>query len=61
MSDSINAATVRRAMDALNAGDYETFGELVHDDVVWHMIGVPEPARMGATASAARRRTAERS
>ena len=45
MAESLNAATVRRAIDALNAGDYEGFGDLVHDDIVWHIIGSSEPVR----------------
>lgn len=45
MAEQLNASTVRKAIDALNNGDYEGFGDLVHDDVVWHIIGSPEPVR----------------
>jgi len=34
MAENSNAAQVRRAIDALNEQDYETFGDLVHDDIV---------------------------
>lgn len=45
MAEQLNASTVRKAIDALNNGDYEGFGDLVHDDVVWHIIGSSEPVR----------------
>ena len=45
MAEHPMAAVVRRAVDALNAGDYEAFGEMVQDDVVWHAIGLAEPVR----------------
>jgi ketosteroid isomerase-like protein len=51
MAENFNAAQVRRAIDALNKQDYETFGDLVHDDIVWHIIGSSEPVR-GKTAMA---------
>ena len=45
MAEHSNAAMVRRGIDALNAGDYEVFGDMVDDDVVWHIIGSAEPVR----------------
>jgi ketosteroid isomerase-like protein len=39
------AATIRSAMDALNNEDYESFGGMIADDVVWHIIGAAEPVR----------------
>jgi len=45
MAENFNAGQVRRAIDALNTQDYEAFGELVHDDIVWHVIGSSEPVR----------------
>lgn len=45
MADHVDAATVRRSIEALNDGDYERFGAFIADDVIWHMIGVAEPVR----------------
>jgi ketosteroid isomerase-like protein len=45
MAENFNAAQVRRSIDALNRQDYEAFGDLVHDDIVWHVIGSSEPVR----------------
>jgi ketosteroid isomerase-like protein len=45
MADQDMAAVVRRGIDALNRQDYDGFGEMIADDVVWHMIGVPDPVR----------------
>ncbi len=45
MAEHPTTALVREAIAALNAGDYESFGDLVHDDVVWHVIGSAEPVR----------------
>jgi len=39
------AAIVREGIDALNRQDYEGFGAMIADDVVWHMIGMPDPVR----------------
>ena len=39
------AAKVRAGIEALNRQDYAGFGAMIADDVVWHMIGVPEPVR----------------
>jgi ketosteroid isomerase-like protein len=45
MADQPNAAMVRKAIEALNSEDYEGFANLVHDDVVWHVIGSSQPVR----------------
>ena len=45
MAEHPYAAIVRKGIDALNRQDYDGFGEMIADDVVWHMIGVPEPVR----------------
>ena len=45
MAEHVNAQRVRAAIDALNNEDYEGFGDLVADDVVWHIIGSSEPVR----------------
>jgi len=39
------AAKIGAAMDALNNEDYEAFGAMIADDVVWHTIGAAEPVR----------------
>jgi len=45
MSDHPNAAAVRKALEALEGGDFEAQMDLLADDVVWHEIGNPEPVR----------------
>ena len=45
MAEHPHAARIRKALDALNAQDYEGFGALVADDVVWHIIGSDQPVR----------------
>ncbi len=45
MAEHPYAAIVREGIDALNRQDYDGFGDMMADDVVWHMIGVPEPVR----------------
>jgi hypothetical protein len=45
MAEHPFAALVRKGIEALNRQDYEGFGAMIADDVVWHMIGVPEPVR----------------
>ena len=40
-----DAEMVRNAMEALERQDIESFGDAIDDDVVWHMIGTPEPVR----------------
>ena len=45
MADQDIAAIVRAGIDALNEQDYDGFGAMIADDVVWHMIGVSEPVR----------------
>ena len=39
MGDHPNAALFRERFEAFNAGDTETFGAGLADDVVWHTIG----------------------
>ena len=39
MAEHPFAAMVRKGIEALNRQDYEGFGEMIADDVVWHMIG----------------------
>jgi ketosteroid isomerase-like protein len=43
MGEHANAAVVRRMNEAMASGDMETAASFVADDVVWHMIGAPEP------------------
>ena len=38
-SDHPNAALVRRALEAFNAGDPQEYGAILADDIVWHQIG----------------------
>lgn len=45
MAEHSMAAQIWAAMDALNRQDYEGFGEMIADDVVWHIIGSSEPVR----------------
>jgi ketosteroid isomerase-like protein len=45
MADHPNAATYRKAAEAMNAGQFEGLADGLADDVVWWMIGVPEPVR----------------
>lgn len=45
MADQPCAQLVRKAMEAFNRGDFEAFGALIADDVVWHTIGAEEPLR----------------
>ncbi len=45
MADQPYAQLVREAMEAFNRGDYDAFGALIADDVVWHTIGAAEPLR----------------
>ncbi len=52
MAEHPNAAQVRTAIEALNAGEYEKFADFVHEDVVWHVIGSAEPVRGVAAMSA---------
>ncbi len=52
MADHPNAAMARRAIESLNAGDFEAMSALLADDVVWHEIGRAEPRR-GRAAFAA--------
>ncbi|MEA2025744.1 MAG: nuclear transport factor 2 family protein [Chloroflexota bacterium] len=45
MAEHPYAAIVREGIDALNRQDHDGFGDMMADDIVWHMIGVPEPVR----------------
>jgi len=45
MAEHPYAAIVREGIDALNRQDYDGFGDMMSEDVVWHMIGVAEPVR----------------
>jgi hypothetical protein len=38
-NDHPNAALVRKALEAFNAGDPEEYGAILADDIVWHQIG----------------------
>jgi ketosteroid isomerase-like protein len=53
-----NAAVLRKALEALDAGDYQTGMDLLADDVEWHEIGRAEPMR-GKQALADRYMTSE--
>jgi ketosteroid isomerase-like protein len=53
-----NAAILRRALEALDSGDYQTGMDLLADDVEWHEIGRAEPVR-GKQALADRYMTSE--
>jgi len=45
MQEHPNAPLARQWMKAMEEGNYEAMNEAVADDVVWHMIGFPEPVR----------------
>ena len=45
MAEHPFAAMIREGIEALNRQDYEGFGEMIADDVVWHVIGSSEPVR----------------
>jgi ketosteroid isomerase-like protein len=45
MAEHPYAEIVRKGIDALNRQDYDSFGAMIADDVVWHSIGVAEPVR----------------
>ena len=53
MAEHPNAARARALNDAFDAGDMQAMADALHDDVVWHEIGNPEPVR-GKAALAAR-------
>lgn len=53
MTEHPNAQAARAALDAMNKGDMRAMADMLHDDVVWHEIGNPEPVR-GKAALAAR-------
>ena len=45
MAEHPNAALIRKAIEALNAGDDAYLESIMVDDVVWHISGAPEPLR----------------
>lgn len=45
MAEHPNAALVRKAIEALNAGNDAYLDSIVVDDVVWHTTGASEPIR----------------
>ncbi len=45
MAEHPNAALIRRSIEAMNANDFAYLDSIMADDVVWHMIGAPEPIR----------------
>jgi len=45
MAEHPNAAMIRKSIEAMNVNDVAFLEDVIADDVVWHMIGVPEPAR----------------
>jgi uncharacterized protein len=45
MADHPNADLIRRANEAMDAGDAQQWMDLIADDVVWHEIGRDEPIR----------------
>ena len=45
MAEHPNAALVRKAIEALNAGDDAYLDSIMVDDVVWHTTGAPDPIR----------------
>jgi len=53
MAEHPNAALLRSAHEAWARGDVQAMAALLHEDVVWHEIGNPEPVR-GRAAVAAR-------
>jgi len=53
MADHPNVAMLRVAHEAWGRGDMQAMADLLHEDVVWHEIGNPEPVR-GRAALAAR-------
>ena len=45
MAEHPNAALIRKSIEAMNANDVAYLDSIMADDLVWHMIGVPEPIR----------------
>ncbi len=43
MAEHPNAALIRKSIEAMNANDIAYLDSVMADDIVWHMIGVPEP------------------
>jgi ketosteroid isomerase-like protein len=53
MAEHPNTASLRAAHEAWARGDMQAMADLIHEDVVWHEIGNPEPVR-GRAAVASR-------
>ena len=55
MEEHPNATLFRKMMASVDQTDYSAMNDLLAEDVVWHMIGAPEPVRgkenMGAVMS----------
>ena len=45
MAEHPNAALIRKSIEAMNSNDVAYLDSIMADDIVWHMIGVPEPMR----------------
>ena len=45
MAEHPNAALIRKAIEALNAGDDAYLDSIMVEDVVWHITGASEPLR----------------
>ncbi len=45
MPEHPNAILLREVADALEQGDMQKLDGFIADDIVWHMIGQPEPVR----------------
>ena len=45
MAEHPNAALIRKSIEAMNSNDVAYLDSIMADDIVWHMIGVPEPLR----------------
>ena len=45
MADHPSAQLIADGLEALNSRDYDAFGAIIADDVVWHTIGATEPVR----------------
>jgi len=58
MAEHPNVGTLRAAHEAWDRGDIQAMADLLHEDVVWHEIGNPEPVR-GRAALAARQAGAD--
>ena len=45
MAEHPNAAMIRKAIEAMDTNDAAYLDSIMADDIVWHMIGAPEPVR----------------